>query len=317
MRVRLRLSPTTTTTSGGAVSPVPGMVAPGCCPVIDIGADRHLPQHVGRRANAAPSFSPSSVRGRHLRLPAVRGSPGHAVVAAARPGPGLVRRARARPALALPGHLGLGRPGQRGHAAADPGGPGRAGLPGLAGALADPGGAGRRAAGRGGAGLGPARLPAPGAAAARGRDRGGGAARRRAADDVRRAASRCPASGSTPRRPWRRSRTAPGTPCWTPTCAGCWPGRSAAPSSRRPRSRRPSGPAPRRCVPDDPATAARWAVAVMELGALVCTARAPRLRPVPGAPTGARGGWRAARRTTGRCGAPRPSPGPTGRCAGC
>ena len=28
-------------------------------------------------------------------------------------------------------------------------------------------------------------------------------------------------------------------------------------------------------VPDDPATAARWAVAVMELGALVCTARAP------------------------------------------
>ncbi len=28
-------------------------------------------------------------------------------------------------------------------------------------------------------------------------------------------------------------------------------------------------------VPDDPTTAARWAVAVMELGALVCTARAP------------------------------------------
>ncbi len=28
-------------------------------------------------------------------------------------------------------------------------------------------------------------------------------------------------------------------------------------------------------VPDDPATAARWAVAAMELGALVCTARAP------------------------------------------
>ena len=33
--------------------------------------------------------------------------------------------------------------------------------------------------------------------------------------------------------------------------------------------------------------------------------------------TGARGGWRAPRRTTGRCGAPRPSPAPTGRCAGC
>ena len=30
VRVRVRLSPTTTTTRGGAVSPVPGMVAPGC-----------------------------------------------------------------------------------------------------------------------------------------------------------------------------------------------------------------------------------------------------------------------------------------------
>lgn len=37
-------------------------------------------------------------------------------------------------------------------------------------------------------------------------------------------------------------------------------------------------------LPDDPATAARWAVAVMELGALVCTARTPRcgLCPVAG-----------------------------------
>ncbi|MDP9442905.1 MAG: A/G-specific adenine glycosylase [Actinomycetota bacterium] len=34
-------------------------------------------------------------------------------------------------------------------------------------------------------------------------------------------------------------------------------------------------------VPEDPATAARWAVAVMELGALVCTARAPRCRQCP------------------------------------
>jgi A/G-specific adenine glycosylase len=36
-----------------------------------------------------------------------------------------------------------------------------------------------------------------------------------------------------------------------------------------------------RAVPPDPPTAARWAVAVMELGALVCTARAPRCLDCP------------------------------------
>jgi A/G-specific adenine glycosylase len=36
-----------------------------------------------------------------------------------------------------------------------------------------------------------------------------------------------------------------------------------------------------RVVPDDDATAARWAVAVMELGALVCTARSPRCGDCP------------------------------------
>ena len=34
-------------------------------------------------------------------------------------------------------------------------------------------------------------------------------------------------------------------------------------------------------VPDEPAVAARWAVAVMELGALVCTARSPRCETCP------------------------------------
>jgi A/G-specific adenine glycosylase len=34
-------------------------------------------------------------------------------------------------------------------------------------------------------------------------------------------------------------------------------------------------------VPDEPAVAARWAVAVMELGALVCTARSPRCDSCP------------------------------------
>ncbi|WP_432521395.1 A/G-specific adenine glycosylase [Kineococcus sp. SYSU DK006] len=36
-----------------------------------------------------------------------------------------------------------------------------------------------------------------------------------------------------------------------------------------------------RLLPEDPPTAARWAVAVMELGALVCTARAPRCPSCP------------------------------------
>ena len=34
-------------------------------------------------------------------------------------------------------------------------------------------------------------------------------------------------------------------------------------------------------LPDDPATAARWGVALMELGALVCTARSPRCSSCP------------------------------------
>jgi A/G-specific adenine glycosylase len=37
-------------------------------------------------------------------------------------------------------------------------------------------------------------------------------------------------------------------------------------------------------VPEQPAVAAQWAVAVMELGALVCTARAPRCEDCPVAP---------------------------------
>ena len=44
-------------------------------------------------------------------------------------------------------------------------------------------------------------------------------------------------------------------------------------------------------LPDDPATAATWAVAVMELGALVCTAKSPSCAACPVAETCA---WRAA-----------------------
>ena len=35
---------------------------------------------------------------------------------------------------------------------------------------------------------------------------------------------RCPGSGTTPRRPWRRSPSDAGTSCSTPTSAGSWPG---------------------------------------------------------------------------------------------
>ena len=142
VRVRLRLSPTTTTTSGGAVSPVPGMVAPGCWPVIDMGADRHLPQHVGRRANAAPSpLSRRQSGRRHLRRAgrgAVRGSP-----RSCRRRRCTLRSWTGTPGTPAtcpggrPGTSAVGGAGQRGHAPADPGRPGRAGLPGLAGALAD------------------------------------------------------------------------------------------------------------------------------------------------------------------------------------
>jgi A/G-specific adenine glycosylase len=47
----------------------------------------------------------------------------------------------------------------------------------------------------------------------------------------------------------------------------------------------------RRLIPEDPAVAARWSVAVMELGALVCTSRAPRCGECPIAD---RCAWRSA-----------------------
>ncbi len=67
-------------------------------------------------------------------------------------------------------------------------------------------------------------------------------------------------------------------------------------------------------LPEDDGTAATWAVAVMELGALVCTAAAPRCADCPVADLCA---WRAAghRRTPDRRGAARPGPAPTGSAA--
>jgi A/G-specific adenine glycosylase len=52
-------------------------------------------------------------------------------------------------------------------------------------------------------------------------------------------------------------------------------------------------------LPADPAIAARWSVAVMELGALVCTAASPRCT---GCPVAGRCAWLAARRPPGQDG---------------
>ena len=69
-------------------------------------------------------------------------------------------------------------------------------------------------------------------------------------------------------------------------------------------------------LPDDPAEAARASIALMELGALVCTARAPRC-PAARWPQRARGGWPDRRSTPVRGCARNASPAPTGRCAAC
>ena len=72
-------------------------------------------------------------------------------------------------------------------------------------------------------------------------------------------------------------------------------------------------------LPAEPAVAARWSVAVMELGALVCTAASPRCG---GCPVAGDCAWLAAGRPAppggARCGGPRSTTGPTGSAgAGC
>ena len=69
-------------------------------------------------------------------------------------------------------------------------------------------------------------------------------------------------------------------------------------------------------LPGDPGEAAVVSIALMELGALVCTARAPRCERCP-PPGCAPGGWRARRPTPGRPPVRSASPAPTGRSAGC
>ena len=204
----------------------------------------------------------------------------------------LVRRPRARPALARRGGDAVVGDGLGVHAAADAGRPGAAGARAVARALADARRPGRRAE--------PARRCGPGA----------GSATR---------AGRC---ACTPPPPRSSSGTAARCPRRTTTCARC-PGvgdytaaaiatfgfgrRHAvldtnvrrvlarlvtgvefppvAATARRARPRR------RACCPTTTPTAATWSVALMELGALVCTAAKPRCGACPVAD---RCAWRAA-----------------------
>ena len=136
----------------------------------------------------------------------------------------VVRRARARPAVAsYRGDL-LGRPGVGGHAPADAGGARPAGLRGLDGAVADPGRTGRLPGRRGDPRVGPARLPAArhSAPRCRGPDRRASTTAPSPTPTTR--SGRYPASATTPPRPCWPSRSAVGRPCSTPTCAGCSPG---------------------------------------------------------------------------------------------
>ena len=77
---------------------------------------------------------------------------------------------------------------------------------------------------------------------------------------------------------------------------------------------RPSATLATSVLPEDDSTAATWAVAVMELGALVCTAR-PRAARTARSRTCAPGGPPATRRTTDRRGVPRPGPARTASAA--
>ena len=130
---------------------------------------------------------------------------------------------------------------------------------------------------RGRARVGAARLPATSAAPARRATTAiVGAARRRGPGVLRRRCSRCPASATTPRARSRRSRSAAGTRCSTPTCGGCSRVRSAAWSSRRPSVTSAERTRAESMLPDDDLRAGPGPSAVMELGALVCTAEQTR-----------------------------------------
>ena len=185
-------------------------------------------------------------------------------------------------------------------------------------ALADPGRPCRRAGRRGGPGLGPARLPATGAAPARRRSGDRGTARRPGARVVRRPAGAARASATTPRRPSRRSPTGSGTSCSTPTCAGCWRAPCPASSSRSPAVTRAERELATRLLPEDEPTGRHLGGRGDGARRPGVHGRQPRVRPVP-APRPVRvASPPDARRTTARPARCRRTPAPTGSAAaGC
>ena len=184
----------------------------------------------------------------------------------------------------------VGGPGQRDHAAADAGGPGRARLPGVA----------RRAGPRppiwppsrrgGGADVGQAGLPAPGAAPARVRP----------ASSPSGTAARCPPMSTSCCAAGRRRLHRPGgggvrlraaaAGRRHERAAGGGPRRARARATRGRRRPRATWPSSRRCCRPTPARRREFSIALMELGALVCTARAPALRRCARSGRSARGG---------------------------
>ena len=318
----------------GGLRSAPGARRRPLPPDAGAGGGRHPPgalRRPGRRA-VMTAYGPCHDRQHHVDV-------------LRRAGAGLVCAERAGPALARARRDAVGGAGQRDHAAADAGGPSAARVPELDGQVAHPGGARRprRPARQSGSGAGSAIRAARSGCTRRRRFSWPGTAGR--CPPTWTPCARCRGSGATPRRPWPASPSASGTPCSTPTCGGCWPGWS--PGSRVPAAASSAvSVAERRLaeslLPAESAVAARWSVAVMELGALVCTAASPRCdgcpvagdcawlaagRPAPPdgaarqadaevrrAPTGSAGAgcWRCCARPAARCAGPTStSPGPT------
>ena len=178
-------------------------------------------------SRAGPTARRRSRRGSRSCSRASRG----ATRAGERRAAALVRARGARPAVAADARP-VGDPRLRGHAAADPGGAGRAVLRALPGPVPGPGGV------RGGAGVvDPAGLERAGLQPARAGAAPGGAAWWRGRGG-RTTSPRCRAWARTRRRRWRRSRS--GRRCWrsTSTCDGScrgagWRSRSRRRSSTR------------------------------------------------------------------------------------
>ena len=222
---------------------------------------------------------------------------------------GLVRRARPRPAVARPRRHPVAGDGLGVHAPADAGGARAPGLRGVAGDLADARGAGRGAQRRGRAGVGTARLPAPGAAPARGRHHHRRAARRRGPGRLRRPAR--------PARRGRLHRQRDRVLRVRRPARGARHQRAAGPRAGRERRRVPRGERVGERAGAGRVAAARGRRCHLGggrdgAGSAGLHGRQPAVRRLPDQLDAARGTGPGSRRTTVRPGRRRPGPGPTG-----